>query len=64
MANQEIIKITIDDSNGAFDVDLTGFHGVGCDAIIKAFGEIGEVKRHVHKSEFNAPMRNVQKLGK
>jgi hypothetical protein len=48
----EIIKITVDDNTGAFDVDLTGFHGKGCDAIIDAFGELGEVKTHTHKPEW------------
>lgn len=50
----EIIKVTVDDSTGEFDVDLTGFHGQGCDSIIKAFGEIGKTTKHIHKPEFNA----------
>jgi hypothetical protein len=50
----EIIKVTVDDLTGEFDVDLTGFHGHGCDAVIKAFSEIGKIKTHIHKPEFNA----------
>lgn len=50
----QVVKITVDDSNGAFDVDLTGFQGQGCDAIIEAFGQIGEITSHTHKPEFRA----------
>lgn len=50
----QIVKITVDDSNGAFDVDLTGYQGQGCDAIIEAFGQIGEITSHVHKPEYRA----------
>ena len=45
----QIVKVTVDDLTGEFDVDLTGFHGKGCDAIIQAFAELGEMKTHVHK---------------
>lgn len=49
----QIIKVDVDDNTGEFDVDLTGFHGKGCDAIIQAFGELGEIKTHIHKTEYN-----------
>jgi len=49
----QIVKVTVDDNTGEFDVDLTGFHGKGCDAIIAACGELGEIKTHIHKSEYN-----------
>jgi hypothetical protein len=48
----KLIKITVDDSTGEFDVDLTGFHGKGCDAIIQACGELGEIKTEVKKPEY------------
>jgi hypothetical protein len=48
----KIVKVTVDDSNGEFEVDLTGYQGQGCDAIIEAFGEIGAIKTHVHKPEY------------
>ncbi len=48
----QIIKVTVDDNTGEFDVDLTGFHGVGCAAIIEAFGELGEITSRTHKPEY------------
>ena len=60
----QIIKVTVDDATGEFAVDLTGFQGQGCDDIIKAFGEIGEIKTHTHKPEFNTRIVNTLKLGK
>ena len=61
----QIVKITVDDSNGEFEVDLTGYTGIGCDAIIKAFGELGEITSHIHKPEYKqtATTSRVQKVG-
>jgi hypothetical protein len=61
----QIVKITVDDTNGAFDVDLTGFQGIGCDAIITAFGELGEITSHTHKPEYKqvTVTSRVQKVG-
>ena len=56
----QIVKVTVDDSTGEFDVDLTGFHGKGCDAIIQAFAELGEMKTHVHKPEYNTTTKVVR----
>ena len=44
-------KITIDEK-GNFSVDLTGFEGQGCDDIIKACAEIGDITKEVHKREY------------
>ena len=55
----KIVKVTVDDSNGEFDVDLTGFHGVGCDDIIKALGELGEVKTQIAKPEYRQIITKV-----
>jgi hypothetical protein len=63
MAGTKIVKITVDDNTGEFDVDLTGYHGKGCDAIIEAFGELGAVISHVHKPEFNATATKQIKQG-
>jgi hypothetical protein len=48
----QIVKVTVDDTNGNFAVDLTGFEGKGCDAIIQAFAEIGQIETHIHKPEY------------
>ena len=58
------VTITIDESTGDFNVDLTGFQGQGCDDIIKACAEVGEVTKEVHKPEYNRPLQNVQRAGK
>lgn len=58
------IKVEIDEGTGEFNVDLTGFEGKGCDDIIKAFAEIGEVTKEIHKPEYNRPIRNVLRRGK
>lgn len=49
----KIIRVTVDDSTGEFAVDLSGFSGKGCDALIKAFGEIGAITSETHKPEYN-----------
>lgn len=60
----EIIKVTVDDNTGEFDVDLTGFHGIGCDAIIQAFGELGQTKKVIHKPEYTAKTQTKQTQGR
>lgn len=59
----KLIKIDIEtgvDGAGDFSVDLTGFQGKGCDAIIKAFAEIGDITKEVHKTEYNQlPLKGV-----
>jgi hypothetical protein len=45
-------------------VDLTGYHGKGCDAVADVFGRaVGATTQTVHKPEFNKPAlnRNVLK---
>ena len=59
----KIIKIDVDDLTGEFSVDLTGYQGQGCDAIIEAFGEIGEIKTRIHKPEFKSTQTKQTKQG-
>jgi hypothetical protein len=63
MANK-VIKVTIDEATGEFNVDLTGFEGQGCDDVIKAFAEIGEVTKELHKPEYNRPIKTTLTRGK
>ena len=56
----QIVKVTVDDATGEFEVNLTGFVGHGCDAIIQAFAELGEMKTHVHKPEYNTTTKVVR----
>lgn len=62
----KIINIDIDEK-GDFTVDLTGFQGKGCDAIIKAFSEVGDITKEVHKREYfdttKTQTTNVQRTG-
>jgi hypothetical protein len=61
----KIVKITVDE-NGDFTVDLNGFKGRGCDAIIKAFGEESTITKETHKREYgeNERATNVQVTGR
>lgn len=58
------ITVTVDENTGEFEVDLTGFQGQGCDAIIEAFAEIGEATAVVHKPEWKATAHKQQTAGK
>lgn len=60
----KIVKIEIDEATGNFNVDLTGFNGKGCDDIIKACAEVGDVTKEVHKPEYNRPQQTAQKAGR
>lgn len=60
----QVIKIEIDEKTGEFNVDLTGFNGKGCDDVIKAFAEVGEVTRELHKPEYNRPVKTNVQLGR
>jgi len=52
MAKTTFVTVEIDDSDGSFSVDLTGFEGKGCDAVIKAFAEISEPSKVIEKPEY------------
>jgi len=58
----KIIKVEIDETGG-FSVDLTGFQGQGCGDVIKAFANIGEITKEVHKPEWKATQKTYQKAG-
>jgi hypothetical protein len=59
----KIIKIEISD-DATFTVDLTGFNGQGCGDIIKAFAQLGEVTKEIHKPEWKSIQTNLQKAGR
>ena len=57
----KIIVVTIDE-NGDAEIDLQGFHGRGCDAVMKGFNKAlgGEVLTDNSKPEYNKPLtKNV-----
>ena len=58
------IVVEIDEGSGGFTVDLTGFEGKGCDDIIKAFAEVGDVTKEIHKPEYNRPQKTQLKAGR
>lgn len=61
----KIIKIELDPGSGEFNVDLTGYHGKGCDDIIKAFAEVGAMTKEIHKHEYNeVNKQNTVKVGR
>jgi transposase len=55
----KIVTITIDEE-GDQTVDLTGYHGKGCDAVADVFGRaLGTTTKVVHKPEHNRPLLNM-----
>jgi hypothetical protein len=59
----KIITIEIDQATGDQTVDLTGYHGKGCDAVAEAFGNaIGQTVKVTHKGEFNKPAQHKNTL--
>jgi hypothetical protein len=47
------ITVTIDE-NGETNIDLTGFSGVGCSAVLRDFTDgAGQIKREVKKREYS-----------
>lgn len=54
----KIVTVTIDtgvdslQDAGSFKVDLTGFEGQGCDAIVDAFAGVGDATKKMHKPEW------------
>ena len=57
----KIITVTIDE-NGDTEIDLQGFHGRGCDAVMKGFNKAlgGEITSNATKAEYNKPLtKNV-----
>ena len=59
--DSENITVTIDE-NGDAEIDLQGFHGRGCDAVMKGFNKAlgGEITSNATKAEYNKPLtKNV-----
>jgi hypothetical protein len=59
----KIVTIDIDPTDASFTVDLTGFHGIGCTDVIKAFASIGETSKVIEKPEFKEKVVNTVKAG-
>ena len=59
----KLIKVLIDPETSGFSVDLTGFHGQGCDAVVKAFASIGTVTKEIHKPEWKETSRQQVSTG-
>lgn len=55
----KIVTVTLDEDNGNISLDLTGFKGKGCDAIVKLFGELGKVKKTITKPEYSQTTSNT-----
>lgn len=52
------VTVTIDE-DANFAVDLNGFNGKGCDAVIKLFDGIGTVTKETTKPEYKTVNANV-----
>ena len=58
----KIITVVIDEK-GDSTVDLEGFAGKGCSAIVEAFAKAVGTSTHIeHKREFNAPVIAANRL--
>jgi len=60
----KMIKITLDESDASFSVDLTGFHGKGCSDVIKAFADVSQQTKEIHKPEFKETNLTLQLSGR
>jgi hypothetical protein len=49
----KIVTVTINESDASFSVDLQGFHGKGCDAVIKAFSGDAKITKEIHHPEYH-----------
>lgn len=58
------IKITLDETDASFSVDLTGFHGKGCSDVIKAFADVSQQTKEVHKPEFKETNLTLSRTGR
>jgi hypothetical protein len=62
MAMKEI-TITIDPATAGVEVDLEGFQGKGCQAVIEGFARAAGTNANItHKREFNAPIIAANRL--
>lgn len=52
----KLITIEIDLNNASQTIDLEGFHGVGCDAVLQAFAPSDE-GQVIEKPEYNQVQR-------
>ena len=64
MAQTQFVTVEVNDADGSFSVDLTGFEGKGCDAVIKAFAEIAEPTKVVEKPEYKFTASQQKQLRK
>jgi hypothetical protein len=59
MAKQ--VTIELNTETAAISVDRTGFQGQGCDAVTKAFENLGEVTLDKKKPEYKQKSINLQR---
>lgn len=55
---QKTITVEISTTGGPMAVELDGFMGVGCEAVMQAFTKGGEVIKDVRKPEYRAVNQN------
>ena len=58
----KIVTITIDEGTGQSEIDAAGYHGKGCDAVVRGFAAGLGAPEVTKKSEFNAPEITKNKL--
>jgi hypothetical protein len=48
----QLVKVQIDETTAEVNIDLIGFHGKGCDALLKAFSQVGKLTKETIKPEY------------
>jgi hypothetical protein len=54
------ITVLLDEETSEFSVDLTGFQGVGCADIERAFNQLGNTTKSIKKPEYKQTKVNLQ----
>jgi hypothetical protein len=58
----KIVTVVIDEGTGATEIDAAGYHGKGCDAVIKGFAAGLGSAEVTKKAEFNKPELTKNKI--
>jgi hypothetical protein len=54
----QMVKVVIDEKTASVDIDLIGFHGKGCDTLLKAFSQVGKLNKETFKPEYREQVQH------
>ena len=55
----QMVKVHIDELTAEVSIDLIGFHGKGCDALLKGFAQVGKLTKETIKPEFRQQVQGA-----